>query len=48
MDMLLIIAFACFTLLFAGWIVAPNSSATQPEIAAEPIGMMPDPATSPV
>ena len=48
MDILLIIAFACFALLFAGWIVAPNSSAAQPEIAAEPIGMMPDPATSPV
>lgn len=45
--MLLFIAFVCFALLFAGWIMAPNTSAAETERPIEPAGMMPEPGTSP-
>lgn len=45
--MLLFIAFVCFALLFAGWIVAPNSSVAQPERVAEPVGVLAEPGSLP-
>ncbi len=44
--MLLIIAFACFALLFAGWIVAPNTSSSAPVSASDPTAVIPEPGTA--
>ena len=45
--MLLFIAFACFALLFAGWIMAPNRVQVIPSATTEPSSDMAKPQTSP-